>query len=58
LWAEGKTDAAMHFERLGDELAKRFGVDILCAYPSDLNIQEDENAFSAICAEHSVVYAR
>lgn len=58
LWAEGKTDAAIHFERLGDELAKRFGVDILCAYPFDLNIQEDENAISAICAEHSVVYTR
>ena len=56
LWAEGKTDAALRLEQLGNYLAKVFRVDILCAYPSSLQIQENEHAFSAICAEHSAVY--
>jgi len=56
LWAEGKTDAALRLEQLGNYLAKVFRVDILCAYPSSLHIQDNEHAFNAICAEHSAVY--
>jgi hypothetical protein len=58
LWAEGKADAALRLEQLGNHLVRMFRVDILCAYPSTLRIQEDNHAFDAICAEHSGVYNR
>jgi hypothetical protein len=56
LCANGKTDAAIRLEQLGNELAKMFNVDILCAYPFSRHIQEDVYALKAICAEHSAVY--
>ena len=58
LWAEGKTEAAIRLEQLGNILAGTDRVDILCAYPFSLHIQEDEHAFKTICAEHSAVYSR
>ncbi len=57
LWAEGKRDAAIRLEQLGNILASTYKVDILCAYPFSLLIQEDEQAFRTICAEHSAVYS-
>ena len=57
LWAEGKREVAIRLEQLCNILAETHRVDILCAYPSSLLIQEDEHAFRAICAEHSVVYS-
>ncbi len=57
LWAEGKTEAAIRLEQLGNILAETYKVDILCAYPFSLLIQEDEHAFRTICAEHSAVYS-
>jgi len=54
LWAQGRKDAAIRFEQLGTCLARSHKVDILCAYPSTLNFQEDRDSFAAICAEHSV----
>jgi hypothetical protein len=56
LWAEGNQDGAIQLEKLGDDLAKIHKVDILCAYPFTLHIQEDGDAFKAVCAEHSAVY--
>ncbi len=32
LWAQGKADAAIQVERLWDEIAKSYDVDILCGY--------------------------
>jgi DNA-binding NarL/FixJ family response regulator len=59
LWAECKTDAAIHLEQLCDDLAKKHDVDILCAYPlSGVSGNQDENAFKNICAEHSAVHSR
>jgi DNA-binding NarL/FixJ family response regulator len=58
LWAERNTEAAIRLEQLGKDLAKSYNVDILCAYPLSLQIQEDERAFERICAEHSAVYSR
>lgn len=55
LWSEGNANGAIEVEKLSSELAKIHKVDILCAYPSTLHIQEDSHAFSAICAEHSAV---
>ena len=59
LHAEGKADAAIRFEQLGNDLAKTRGVDILCAYPlSSFHDEEDEHVFQSICAEHSAVYSQ
>lgn len=59
LQAEGKVDAAIRFEQLGNGLAKTHGVDILCAYPvSSFQGEQDEHFFQSICAEHSAVYSR
>lgn len=56
LWAEGNAEGAIQLEKLGNDLAKTHEVDILCAYPISLHIQEDGHAFRAVCAEHSAVY--
>jgi DNA-binding NarL/FixJ family response regulator len=58
LWAEGKTEAAIRLEQLGNDLARTYNVDILCAYPFSLHIHEDEHVFRTICAEHTAVYSR
>lgn len=58
LWGEGKKEAAIRLEQLGNDLAQTRKVDILCAYPFSLQIQEDKSSFKAICAEHSAVRAR
>jgi len=57
LWAEGKTDAAIRLEQACNDLAKRYNVDMLCAYPvNGLHGEEDQRAFQIICAEHSAVH--
>jgi DNA-binding NarL/FixJ family response regulator len=58
LWAEGKRDAAIRLEQLGNDLARTRKVDILCAYPSKLRIQEDKHSFGVVCGEHSAVRSR
>jgi hypothetical protein len=59
LHAEGKADAAIRFEQLGNDLVKTHEVDILCAYPlRSFHHEEDERVFRSICAEHSAVYSR
>jgi DNA-binding NarL/FixJ family response regulator len=59
LQAEGKADAAIRFEQLGNDLAKTHEVDILCAYPlSSFHGEEDEHDFQSICSEHSAVYSQ
>jgi FixJ family two-component response regulator len=56
LQAEGKADAAIRFEQLGNDLLKTHKVDILCAYPStNFEDKEDHHVFQNICAEHSAV---
>lgn len=58
LWAEGKKEAAIQLEHLGDDLSRTRKVDILCAYPFHLHIQEDKHSFEAIGAEHSAVHSK
>ena len=58
LWAEGKKGAPIRLEQLGSDLAKTRKVDILCAYPHRLHIQEENNSFGTVCAEHSAVHSR
>ena len=58
LQAEGKADAAIRLEQLGNDLADRYEIDILCAYPlSNFHGEEDEHVFQSVCAEHSAVYS-
>jgi hypothetical protein len=58
LWAEGKTDAVIRLEQLGNDLCKTHEVDILCAYPlGSIHSGEDEHEFQSICAEHSAAYS-
>jgi len=58
LLADGKADAAIRFEQLGNDLAKKHQVHILCAYPlSSFRDEKDEGVFQSICAEHSAVYS-
>jgi len=58
LQAEGKADAAIRFEQLGNDLGKAHRIDILCAYPlSSFHGKEDKHVFESICAEHSAVYS-
>lgn len=59
MWLEGKADAAIRLEQLLDQIAKIYGVDILCAYPLDSFCrEEDSHIFRKISAEHSVVHSR
>ena len=59
LQAEGKGDAAIRFEQLGNDLTKRHEVDILCAYPlSTFHSGENEYVFQGICGEHSAIYSQ
>lgn len=56
LWAAGNGEAAVEFEKLGNQLTGLYDVDILCGYslsPSEM----DTNLFQQICAEHSTVRA-
>ena len=54
LYAEGNMGAAISMEETGNELVKVHTIDILCAYPLRPE-QEDDRAFTNICAEHSAV---
>jgi two-component system, chemotaxis family, chemotaxis protein CheY len=54
LCARAKAEEAIRLEQVGNELSKAFNVDILCAYP--FNLQEDMSALRAICRQHSAVH--
>jgi DNA-binding NarL/FixJ family response regulator len=57
LWAEGKEDAVIRLEQLGNQLAAFYKIDLLCAYAlSSLHGEEDGQVLQRICAEHSAVY--
>lgn len=53
LWAEGKLDAALHIEKLCNELIESHDIDILCVYP--LPQSQEEDSFKSLCAEHTAV---
>lgn len=63
LWAEGKTDAALLWERLWDGVRKEYDLDTLCAYPaSDLDDRgkdrEKDRAVEILYGIHSAVHRR
>jgi hypothetical protein len=59
LWAQGNASAAVQMEKLGNQLAKRYNVDIRCGYSLDnVNGGMDSHIFQQICAEHLAVRSR
>ena len=56
LWAEKKPDAAIHLEKLWNDLARSHSFSLRCAYPmSDFYREEHGELLLKICAEHSSV---
>jgi len=59
LWTQGNAEAAIQVEKLGNQLAKRYAVDILCGYDvGKVQGGMDSHIFQRICAEHSAVHFR
>ncbi len=59
LWAQGKPEAAIQMEKLGNLLTKAYDLSIYCAYCLDsVKAPMDDHTFERICAEHSRVYTR
>jgi DNA-binding response OmpR family regulator len=59
LWAQGNAEAAIQFEKLGNQLTKIYDVDILCGYFLGCSQDAmDSHIFQRICEEHSAVYSR
>jgi CheY-like chemotaxis protein len=56
LWAQGKADAAIQLERLWDDIAKTYELDILCGYllrPSQG--EQETDTYGKIGAAHSAI---
>jgi hypothetical protein len=54
---EGKADAAIRLEQLGNQLAITHDIDILCGYEMRSTYAAEGNQhFKSICGEHSAVY--
>jgi len=59
LWAQGNADGAILLEKLGNQLAQRYDVEILCGYSLEsFQGAKVSNVYEKICAEHSAVYSR
>ena len=58
LWAQGNAEAAIRVERLTNQLAETYDVDILCGYSLGSVQGGMDSYFQRICAEHSAVYSR
>jgi DNA-binding NarL/FixJ family response regulator len=58
LWKQGNAEAMIQAEKLGNQLAARYAVDILCSYSIGDQGVMDEAAIQRICAEHSAVYLK
>jgi DNA-binding NarL/FixJ family response regulator len=57
LWAEAKSEAAIQMEKVENQLAKRYDVDILCGYSlTSFQGGIDRHIFEKVCAEHSAVH--
>ena len=56
LWEQGKAEAAIRLERLTNQIAKSYEVDVLCGYVMKSFQREPEGQiYERICAEHSAV---
>jgi hypothetical protein len=58
LLAQGNAEAAIQIERLSNEFANEYALDILCTYPANsFHKEEAGHVLQRICAEHSAVYS-
>jgi KaiC/GvpD/RAD55 family RecA-like ATPase len=58
LWAQGNAKAAIQFEKLGNQLAEIYDVDILCGYSlGSVDVGMEDHIFQQVCTEHSAVYS-
>jgi DNA-binding NarL/FixJ family response regulator len=58
LWEQGNAEAAIQMEKLGNQLANKYDVDILCGYSVDrFHRIMDDHIYQRICAEHSAVHS-
>jgi signal transduction histidine kinase len=56
LWAEGKSEAAIHLEHLWNDLGKTHSFSLRCGYPmKEFNRSEHSESFLRICEAHSGV---
>jgi DNA-binding NarL/FixJ family response regulator len=55
LWAQGNPAAAIQLERLWNQLAENFDMDILCGYALNVQCQPGNDVYDRICAEHTAV---
>jgi len=58
LWAQGNAEAAIQMEKLGNQLARTYDVDILCGYSVGHQGGTDSHFLQRVCAEHSAVHSR
>jgi hypothetical protein len=59
LWERGNTEGAVRMDRLWDEIARSYGVQVLCGYSqSNCQFRAGSYTFERICAEHSAVLCR
>src|SRR5262249_22532987 len=59
LVAQGNVDAALRLEQFWNLLARRFELDLLCAYAAEtFDRMENHDVFRSICAEHSALHSR
>jgi DNA-binding NarL/FixJ family response regulator len=59
LWNEDNGDAALRLEKLWNQLAKTYEIDLLCGYAmSTRRGEKHDHVFQSICAEHSAVYSQ
>jgi hypothetical protein len=58
-WAQGNAEAAIHVEKLGNQRAKTYDVDILCGYSlRGVQCEMDSHIFQQIWEKHSAVYSQ
>jgi len=58
LCAQGNPEAAIQMERLGNRLAEKYDLDILCGYSvTSLRNLIDEQIYQQIRAEHSAIHS-
>ena len=59
LWMRGNTEGAVRLERLWDQIARSYGVQVLCGYvQSSFQGETGRSPFERICAEHSAAFSR
>jgi CheY-like chemotaxis protein len=58
LWTQGNADGAIRLEQLWDEIARSYGIEVLCGYSLDsVQAGMDTHIFQRICAEHSAAHS-